>query len=342
MKKSLSANGRKQYKQYCASLAKTHGVSVEDVDKQFAVTIPKETKIIAALRESLLPLSRITMRTVSETEGQAITLSGGQTKGKRTNTAGGVRRQPTMLGNPAGSMWKAVDTEYDTGVSYDLIDEWAAEPEFIPTLQSFVSHDISMAKLSVGIYGEEAAATPDPATNPLGEDVNIGWFEIVKDQKPEAHLVEGVEASGEIKIGGTDPDYANVDALVFDMYNQIPVHQRTGNEIVIIGHGLVSYDTAKVISEHAGTPTEKQVIKTVGQSYGGLTAETWPRFPDMGIMVTDPKNLQMLTVEGSTRRHSKDEPEFSRIAEYYSTKEAYAIGNLEAIRTVEAANIVLG
>lgn len=342
MTTSLSNEAREELGKYHAGLAKSHGVKIDDVGKQFAVSPPNEKKIVKSMRESLEAMTKITVKTTDKTSGTAVRVGGGQVKGKRTDTKGGNRRNPTNLGGLTGSTWEAVDTEYDAAIDYDTIDEWVSDGNLVQELKNVRDHDIAMAKLTVGFYGESVAASPDPDTNELGEDVNKGWAQVLKEQKPENYMLEGVEGSGVIKIYGTNADFANLDSLVYAMYQSIPVHERTGNEIVIVGSALVTYDTAKVLEEHAGTPTEKEVLKVAGQKYAGLKAEQWPRFPDYGVWVTDPKNLQIIQVKGSVRRASKDEAEYSRLAEYTSSKDAYAIGNMSAIAMIDHTAVQLG
>lgn len=341
MTTSLSNEAREELGKYHAGLAKSHGVKVDDVGKQFSVTPPNEKKIVKSLRESLAAMTKITVKTTDKTSGTAVRVGGGQVKGKRTDTKGGNRRQPTNLGGLTGSTWAAVDTEYDAAIDYDTIDEWVSDGKLVQELKTVRDHDIAMAKLTVGFYGESVAAEPDPENNLLGEDVNKGWAQILKEQKPENYMLEGATA-GVIKIYGTNPDFANLDTLVNALYQAIPVHERTGNEVAIIGSALIAYDTDKMLEEHAGTPTEKEVMKVAGQKYAGLKAEQWPRFPDYGVWVTDPKNLQLIQVKGSVRRASKDESEYSRLAEYTSSKDAYAIGNMNACAMIDHTAVQLG
>ena len=155
--------------------------------------------------------------------------------------------------------------------------------------------------------------------------------------------VEDGATAGTIKIYGTNPDYVNADQLAYDLYSGIPMHHRTGSEVVIVGEGIVAHDINKAIGDHAGTPSEKVIgITELSKTYGGRRAIVVPKFPATGMVVTDPKNLQMLTEKGSVRRQSKEEPEWNRMVEYISSNDAYALGNLQGITAVNAANVQLG
>jgi P2 family phage major capsid protein len=328
---------RKLFKQYQTGMATANGV--EDMAQTFSVDIPKETKLNNKIQESAAFLNLITMTGVTDSEGQALELGVQGLIGKRTdipNSSGG--RQPTNAGAIDGTPWKTAFTEFDVAVGYGLLDVWARYPDFHKRIMNAIYNQIAMSRISVGFYGVTAAAQTNPATNPLGQDVNKGWIASLKEHNAEAVLLESSVGTGKITIGAAG-DYKNIDALVYDLYSSIAVEHRTGNEVVIIGASLVAADMNKGISAHAGTPSEKTNIQWLANSYGGLKAIQVPKFPDMGVMVTDPKNLQLLYQEGKTRRATEDEPKYNRVVDYISSNDAYAIGNVNAIRTVEAANV---
>jgi P2 family phage major capsid protein len=180
----------------------------------------------------------------------------------------------------------------------------------------------------------------DGATNPLGEDVNIGWLKKLELENPSNLMNEGSVADV-ISIGAkAGNDYANLDALVYDLLSGIPVEHRTGNEVAIVGSALVADDMNKALSKHGQTPSEKGLgITTLANSYGGLESIQVPRFPDTGVVVTDTANLHLYYQESATRRNTEEESKRNRVVDYLSSNDAYAIGNKKAITAVNAKNV---
>lgn len=331
---------RLAYNQLLTSMAVAYAVANEDTTKKFAITIPKETKLNDAIQENNAFLNRITVMPVTDMKGQALRLGVNGLLAKRTDTAGGSSRKGTALGAPTGTEWEVAKTEFDVGIDYATLDQWARLGDLREKYMPVVYNAIGLDRMSVGFHGTSVAVVTDPVVNPLGEDVNIGWLELVKVNKPTHYLEEVVALSNAIKIGETG-DYKNLDALVADLFASIPVEHRTGSEVAIVGSSLVAADTNKLYSTHGTTPSEKQDILMMQNSYGGLPTMQVPKFHPMGVLVVDPKNLHLYYQEGRTRRSTKDESDIDTVVDYISSNDAYAIGNLDAIAAVNPANVVI-
>jgi phage major capsid protein, P2 family len=317
------------------AMAESYGAPGGIVTENFAVEIPMETKLNSSITQSSEFLQRITVEGVTDMKGQALRLGiTGIMAGRTTGT-----RAAKMLGSPTGTTWEAVQTNFDVGIDYNTMDSWARLGNLMDKYAPVIYNAIALDRITVGIYGTSVATTTDPVTNPLGQDVNLGWGHLLKTQKPANYMLQGTNLANQIQIGETG-DYKNIDAMAKDLLNQIPVEHRTGKEVVIVGSALVAADSNKVLSTHGQTPSEKPDIKMMSESYGGLPAMQIPKFPDMGMWVTDPKNLHLYYQEDKTRRSSKDESALSMVVDYISSNDAYAIGNLEAFMAVEAANVV--
>lgn len=327
---------REQFSQLQAAMLGAYGAAAA-AGQKFEITIPKEIALNDKVQESDAFLQMITMAGVTDTTGQALDLGVDGMLAKRTDT-NNKSRQPHILGGPDGSEWTVKLTEFDVGIKYITLDQWARYPDFLQRYMKHVYRAIALSRLSIGWHGKTAAAESDPQANPNGEDVNIGWLQTLKTGNSANYMTEGATA-GKITIGAAG-DYKNLDALVYDLYQGIPIHRRTGNEVAIIGSALIADDVNKGLNKHAQTPTEKNVgITTLAGSYGGIGAIQVPKFHDMGVMVTDPANLQLLYQEGQSRRMTKDEPERNRVVDYISSNDAYAIRDLKAAAAVEAGNV---
>jgi P2 family phage major capsid protein len=222
---------------------------------------------------------------------------------------------------------------------------WARYKNFYDRYMKTVFKAIALTRITIGWYGTHAAATTNKATYPLGQDVNKGWLQVMRDQVPENIIGEGKhQGTGKIFIGKSsfNEDYQNLDAAAYDLYQMIPVERRTGDEVVIVGAALVAADIGKTLTEHAGTPSEKKLgITTLSATYGGRKAVQVPNFPDNGLVVTDLKNLHLYWQEGRTRRKSVDKSEKNRIIDFISSNDAYAIGDKHAIAAFEPTSVVI-
>jgi P2 family phage major capsid protein len=334
----MKKNTRLLYGKLLTGMAKTYGIDVADVSKEFAIEIPQETALNDKIQESSDFLTRITMAVVEDTKGQALEMGVEGLLAKRTEITGSVVRQPNMAGAPTGSTWEVAFTEFDVAIKYNTLDQWARYKDFFQRYMNAVRRQIALDKITIGFHGESRATTTDPVANPLGQDVNVGWLKLIETQAPERYLKEGA-VTDVISLGAAG-DYKNLDALAYDLFASIPVEHRTGNEVVVVGAALVADDVSKGLSKNAGTPTEKAVgITELSNQYGGLPAIQVPKFPDMGVLVTDLANLHLYNQEGRMRRNSVEESNANRVVDYISSNDAYAVGNLKAVAAVHAPNM---
>lgn len=324
------------YSKLVAAMAEAY--NVQDATKNFAVDIPQETKLNDAIQASDAFLQMITMTGVEDSTGQALEIGVSGLLAKRTDVSNNDRT-PTVMGGPYGTKWTTKLTEFDVAIPYQLLDQWARYPDFYQRYMSAVYRAIALDRITVGWYGEEAAAETVPGTNTLGQDVNIGWLKLLETQNSENFMTAGAVADT-ISVGAAG-DYKNIDALAYDLLSAIPVEHRTGNEVCIVGSALVADDANKGLSKHAQTPSEKTAgVSVLTNTYGGLQSVQVPKFPDMGMVVTDPANLHLYFQEGRTRRNTEEESKRNRVVDYISSNDAYAIGNTKAMAAVKAENVI--
>ena len=82
-----------------------------------------------------------------------------------------------------------------------------------------------------------------------------------------------------------------------------------------------------------------ETLYGLSKTYGGLPATSPACFPDTGVMVTDPANLQIYIQEGSLRRQLVDNPKRDQIEHYQSQNECYRISDLDAAAAVNYEDI---
>jgi P2 family phage major capsid protein len=320
------------------AMAKTYGVP--EVKDYFNVSTPMETRLNDAIQQSDDFLQRINVVPVTDITGQAVLIdAAGQPLARRTDTDQDDR-ETTDLADPDGCPYTCVKTEYDVHMKYAQLDTWARFPDFQQRYTRQVYRRIALDRILVGWHGEQAAKKSNPVTYRLRQDINIGWLKLLQTHHADNYLTQSGETVNQIKLG-PGGDYRNLDQMVFDVYNLISPEQRTGLEVAIIGQNLVAHDMGKIHGDWGQRPTEKSLIRTLSKSYAGLPCLMVPHFPDMGLMVTDLRNLSIYYQSESVRRRSWDNPKRDRIEDYNSMNEAYMIENPRAAAAVHAANVKL-
>ena len=319
---------------FCASLATNHGQT--SAAQMFTVAPDKAMKIISAIQEGDAFLKQTSLLPVDNQKGRVISVGAQSSVASRTDTSGGTKRAGKSLSAASERSYDCRQVNFDVAIPYADLDLWAHLPEFHKRAMEAVSRVRSTDLLKIGFYGNsDDAATTNSTTYPLLQDVGKGWLQTLIDEKPANYITEIVEASGKIKIGATG-DFKNVDQLIGDMLTQIPVEHRTGNEIVIIGSGLLASRDSALLGAIT-SPTEDVAGKS--SMIAGLKHVTPSFFPDNGLWITDPKNLQIYIQNSSIRRRVTDTPESDCVTDWMSKNIDHNIGNLDAIIAIDAAAV---
>ena len=243
-----------------------------------------------------------------------------------------------MLGL-ASYKYQLYQTNSDVFMRYATMDAWAKFPDMPERYARYVQARIANDRELIGWYGTSAAADTDLETNPLLQDVNIGWLQYVRANRPEAILAEGA-ASGEIRIGPeAGADYANLDVAVNDLVLGIPEYMRSGL-VALIGAELIAREKSALYAAMSGTPTEKAAINSALVSFGGLPWESPSNFPARGLVVTSYDNLSIYVQDGSWRRHILDNPKKDRVEDFNSRNEGYVVEVPEKFVGIEPAAVV--
>lgn len=336
---SLSPEARKQFARLEAAIARAYGV--ENVREEFNVTPTQAQTLNDKITEKSDFLGRINVVPVSEMKGQKVMIGVSGPVTSRTNVATTDRTPKDMVDLDALG-YELFSTESDVALPFATIDSWAKFPDFMTRYSAAVQRQIALDRIMIGWNGVSIAATSDPASNPLLQDVNKGWLQIAREQIPAQVLTEGAVAD-KITIGATG-DYKNLDALVHDVKQMIdPVFRDAGDLVAIIGSDLIANDKAKLYAAQAGTPTEKERIESaqVIATYGGLPSFIVPFFPATGLVITSWDNLSIYFQDTSWRRHLLENPKRSRVEDYNARNEGYVIEQLGKFAAIEAGNVEL-
>ena len=329
---------RKRFNAMKRGLAKGYGV--DDVAVQFAISPSVQQQLQDKIVEQSTFLPKINIITVDQLAGENILGSAsGPVSGRTDTSKDGKERTPRDVLGLASYKFALVQTNSDVFMRYATMDAWAKFPDMPERYTRYVQERIANDRELIGWYGTSAAADTNLATNPLLQDVNIGWMQYVRTNCAESILSEGA-TTGEIRIGSeAGADWANLDVAVNDLLQGIPEYMRSGL-VALIGSELIAKEKAALYAAMSGTPTEKAALNGSLSTFGGLPWETPSNFPARGLVVTSYDNLSIYMQDESWRRKIEDNPKKDRIEDYNSRNEGYVVETPEKFAAVEFGNVV--
>ncbi|EOW6612685.1 phage major capsid protein, P2 family [Vibrio fluvialis] len=303
--------------------------------KMFNITPVMETKLRQAIMESDGFLGMISLQLVSQIKGQVIDVGG---DGLATGRGDGKRFLADV--NQAGNTYELTKTDSGAKILWELMTQWAnsgSKDEWLKMMKASISRRFALDMLRIGFNGTSIAAVTDPVANPLGQDVNKGWLTIVKEKKPAQVLA----AASLDATGATADSYKNLDSLVQDLINTTiaPEHRNDPDLVVLVGHDLVAAEQHRLL-ESATVPTEHKAAQSLAKTIAGRKAYTPSFFKGNQIWVTTPKNLQILTQEGTQWRRQVNDEEELCYKQNHIRMEGYAVGNMNKFAAIEAVNVV--
>lgn len=324
-----------------AGLASNYGVASMGV--QFSVEPTVEQRLYDAVYESADFLQMIDTQLVDDLVGQAVTAGiSGSVTGRAGVETDDAKSRSTK--DPLGLTkreYRCYPVECDTHITWQRMDMWAKFPNFHEKFRAHVRQAIALDIIKIGFNGTSAADVTNPTDNPLLQDVNIGWLQLVRRDNSANVIVDGDQKNGEVRIG-EGGDYENLDQAVHDLTQAIPLHKQVGL-ITIIGDELLAKEKNKLYAKQAHTPSEKGKIELeqVIETYGGLRTYKVPFFPARGIMVTTFENLCHYVQAGSTRTSIENNAKKKRVEDFQSRNDCYYINDMEQIAFFEASSVKL-
>ena len=329
---------RNLFNAYLGQLTKLHGVP--DVTTKFA-TAPSVTQTLETrMQESSQFLSAINIYGVTEQMGEKIGMGIGGPNAGTTDTTQ-KDRETSDITTLDDRGYFCSQTNFDTHLRYSKLDAWAKFPDFQARIRDAILKRQALDRILIGWNGTSRAATSNPATNPLRQDVNIGWLQKMRTENAARVMKEIAEGSGKIAIGA-GKDFTNLDALVFSMVEEFiaPWYQEDPDLVVICGRQLLADKYFPIINkDNAPSEILAADIVTSQKRLGNLPAVRVPYFPARGLLVTKLENLSIYWQEGSRRRTVLDNAKRDRIENYESVNDAYVIEDLECAALAENIEI---
>lgn len=340
---SLNKKAVSNLKEFNAKVKESYGT--ENPEKQFSITPPMETKLRKALLESSEFLRMINTSLVDQISGQVVkvgnySIATGRKAGARFVTENGVD----------GFKYELKETDSCAAVTWSTLSNWAnsgTSGEFMKKMSENATERFALDMLRVGFNGVSIATDTNPETNPLGEDINKGWHQIVKENAPDQIMTDNIyfnvnavpDENGEYKDG----EYKTLDAIVTEMKNTL-IHPALRNDprlVVLVGADLIATAQTSMMNK-ADKPTEKVAAQQMDKNIGGMRAYIPPFFPGKRIVVTMLSNLHIYTQQGTQHRKAKDEEDRKQFEQTYLRYEGYAIEEFEAYAAVDEAAMNIG
>lgn len=322
------------FNNFLSQVAKVNGVN--SAAEKFAVEPSVQQRLETAIQESSGLLQKINLIGVTEKDGEALLLGVNGTIASRTDTSGNNRRNPRDVHALSKDTYACKKTDFDIAFPYALLDAWAKFPDFQARLSSSVASRQALDRIMIGFNGVSAAAATNRATNPLLQDVNIGWLQKLRTSASDRVMSEGAVA-GKVTVG-TAGDYKTLDGLVYDAVQMLdPWHRKHPDLVVLVDRGLLHSKLLAAVEKGAESNQEENAADEIVSKarLGGLPIVDAPFFPDGTVLVTTLSNLSIYWQEGARRRHVKDEPEYDRVADYQSSNDAYVIEDFGLAALVE-------
>lgn len=318
---------RKLFNAYLAKLAELNGV--DDATAKFTVAPSVQQTLETKIQESSDFLSRINIISVPEQSGEKLGLGIGSPIASTTNTAN-TERTPTDPTTLDGSSYTCTQTNFDTALTYAKLDLWAKFKDFQARIRDAIIKRQALDRITIGFNGTSRAATSNKATNPLLQDVNIGWLQKYRVDAA-ARVIDQIGATGKIQIGNgvaAAAGYKNLDALVMNMVNELvdPWYRDDTELVAIVGRSLLADKYFPLVNKSQDNTEKMAADMIISQKrLGGLPAVRVPFIPDDAILVTRLDNLSIYWQEGTRRRTVVDKASRDRIENYESSNEAYVV-----------------
>lgn len=337
MSQILTAQAAAMLKQYCSQLAKGYGIDPQSLKQQFSVVGPQETRLRQALLESADFLRMITLADVDQIKGQVVDVGIGSIHSGRK--ASGRFIKEVGVG---GHNYELTETDSGALLSWATLAVWANagnEGEFLRLVNQFINQTFALDMIRVGFNGTSAAATTNPTKNPLGQDVNKGWQQLVSEWNGGSQIIGSAQDKVYFDPAGKG-DYNTLDAMASDLINSTidPAFRNDPRLTVMVGADLVAAAQGRLYQQ-ADKPTEQIAAQQLATSVAGRKAITPPFFPGKRMVVTIPSNLHLYTQRGTRQRsaaHSQDRKGFES---QYWRMEGYAVGEYRAYASFDESGV---
>ena len=327
-----------EFYSFLRNVANYYGTDVDALirGESFALEVPKAAELGENIQQRSEFLKSINLDYVTD-------LSGYKLRGATEKSITGRKKDGRYLARLDHTQGKYQLAETDSGiiVPWVMFDNFARFGDRLAALYAeFVQTQIALDQLKVGWYGKSVAENTSAADM---SDVNKGWMQLERDEKPENVMKDGATV-GKIKIFGEGADFENLDHLAAELKSGIDLRHRDRNDLVfLVGADLIGKEAELINKAHGLTPTEKAVLgsQNLLGSFGGMRGIVPPNFPARGAVVTTLSNLSIYVQDASVRRSYRNDEDRKGIIDSYYRNEGYVVEDAGLFTAIEFENVKL-
>jgi len=318
----LSQEGQKQIDEFVFAVYRNYNTSVGSkfsVEPSVVQSIFKKPELNGAwflgLINSSVPVKAL--------EGEKLGMGLTGLISSRRKTAAGNERQAKQFHSLDKEGFKLYKRDFDWALAYEYMDKWRhlGGEKFAKLYGDLIAQAYVNETLMIGWNGTSAADETDPITNPLGQDMNIGWFQKLRNNAP------GQIVDDAVTIGSTG-DFKNLDSLINEMRSgQAEIFRENPANRALISSDLIGSSKGRYYESSGDTPSEKSHLNNgrILETYGGLQTLVPPFIPSKAVMVSPPQNISIYHQEESWRRQILNEPKLDQVSDYNSVNEGFVI-----------------
>ncbi|MWC59552.1 phage major capsid protein, P2 family [Escherichia coli] len=288
---------RFKFNAYLSRVAELNGIDAGDVSKKFTVEPSVTQTLMNTMQESSDFLTRINIVPVSEMKGEKIGIGVTGPIASTTDTAGGTERQPKDFSKLASNKYECDQVNFDFYIRYKTLDLWARYQDFQLRIRNAIIKRQSLDFIMAGFNGVKRAETSDRNSNPMLQDVAVGWLQKYRNEAPARVMSKVTDEEGhttsEVIRVGKGGDYASLDALVMDATNNLiePWYQEDPDLVVIVGRQLLADKYFPIVNKEQDNSEMLAADVIISQKrIGNLPAVRVPYFPADAMLITKLEN----------------------------------------------------
>lgn len=328
---------RLKFNAYREAVALANGLTVADTDKKFSVAPSLQQTLETKTQESSAFLQMINIVPVTEQQGEILGLGAASTLASTTDTTKQSRETQSII-NLDSIPYHCQQINYDSHLTYGQLDQWAKFPDFAARVADVKMNRIALDRIMIGFNGVNREKTSNRSSNPLLQDVAVGWLQKIRNEAPERNMKEVESGSGKIYVG-KGQHYQNLDALVFSAVTDIlaPWFHEDAQLVAIMGRDLLADKYFSLINANTDKATEQLASDLIisQKRVGGLPAVRVPSVPAGTILITRLDNLSIYYQEGAMRRNIVENSARDRVEDYLSSNDAFVIENYDCVALLE-------
>lgn len=209
---------RFKFNAYLSRVAELNGIDAGDVSKKFTVEPSVTQTLMNTMQESSDFLTRINIVPVSEMKGEKIGIGVTGSIASTTDTAGGTERQPKDFSKLASNKYECDQINFDFYIRYKTLDLWARYQDFQLRIRNAIIKRQSLDFIMAGFNGVKRAETSDRSSNPMLQDVAVGWLQKYRNEAPARVMSKVTDEEGH-----TTSEVIRVGTGRADIYTETPV-----------------------------------------------------------------------------------------------------------------------